>query len=295
MKSRRQLELHRHSLAEIRDIMNAMKHLAFMETRKLDRFLSAQHAVLASIEAATADLVNAFPQALPTAHTEANICLLVGSERGFCGDFNEALLRHPQLRGTGRAQDPPPRLIGVGHKLHSHLERHPHTVQLLEGASVVEEVGAVLNRLVAALATLQERYGTPRLTALYHHDAQGPLQTRTLLPPFQSALQTAPAFTGPPVLNLPPGELIVRLSDHYLFAALNEILYSSLMAENQRRVQHLEGAVNHLDERAAELTRQVNARHQEEIIEEIEVILLSAASLGKTAPRHAAPEPGRGN
>jgi F-type H+-transporting ATPase subunit gamma len=55
------------------------------------------------------------------------------------------------------------------------------------------------------------------------------------------------------------------------------------MAENQRRVQHLEGAVDHLDERAAELTRQVNARRQEEIIEEIEVILLNATSFDEQA------------
>ena len=42
MTSRRQLDQHRHSLAEIRNIMNAMKNLAYMETRKLDRFLDAQ-------------------------------------------------------------------------------------------------------------------------------------------------------------------------------------------------------------------------------------------------------------
>ncbi len=69
--------------------------------------------------------------------------------------------------------------------------------------------------------------------------------------------------------------------DHYLFAALHEILYASLNAENHQRVAHLEGAVKHLDDESAELARQCNALRQEEIIEEIEVILLSAASLGE--------------
>jgi len=285
MKSRRQLELHRHSLGEIRDIMSAMKNLAFMETRKLDRFLSAQHAVLGSIEAAAADLVRAFPQALPRPQTSVDIYLLIGSERGFCGDFNESLLRHPQLRETGRGQGRTARLVGVGRRLHSHLQRHPHSAALLDGAGVAEEVGAVLMQLVTTLATLQAQFGTPRVTALYHDDAQGTVQARTLLPPFAYSPRTAPVFAQPPVLNMEPAALMTQLSDHYLFAALNEILYSSLMAENQHRVQHLEGAVDHLDERAAELTRQVNARRQEEIIEEIEVILLSTASLGKTAPR----------
>jgi F0F1-type ATP synthase gamma subunit len=38
--------------------------------------------------------------------------------------------------------------------------------------------------------------------------------------------------------------------------------------------------VRHLDDESAELERQCNALRQEEIIEEIEEIMLSAASLG---------------
>ena len=285
MKSRRQLDLHRHSLGEIRDIMNAMKNLAYMETRKLDRFLGAQHAVLSGIEAVAADLVTAYPQAVPTAEPGREIYLLVGSERGFCGDFNESLLRHIQLAEPDQAQRELPLLVAVGRKLHLRLERHPRVVALLDGASVVEEVNAVLQRLVDTLATLQAQYGTPQVHALYHGDNQEQLLTRKLLPPFQDHLHGAAPFPQPPVLNLSAADLMMQLSDHYLFALLNEILYTSLMAENQRRVQHLEGAVNHLDERSVELARQANARRQEEIIEEIEVILLSAASLVKAAPQ----------
>ena len=47
-----ELEHQRKSLAEIRDILNSMRTLAYMETRKLARFLDAQHAVVESIEAA---------------------------------------------------------------------------------------------------------------------------------------------------------------------------------------------------------------------------------------------------
>ena len=49
------------------------------------------------------------------------------------------------------------------------------------------------------------------------------------------------------------------------------------MAENERRVQHLNAAVDHLDEKSLDLQRRANALRQEEIIEEIEVILLSGA------------------
>ena len=281
MKSRRQLELHRHSLGEIRDIMNAMKNLAYMETRKLDRFVAAQHAVLEGIEAVAGDFVSSFPEALPEQKSGREIYLLVGSERGFCGDFNAALLRQLQLAERDKAAGALPVVIATGRKLQAALQGHPRAAALLEGASVVEEVEAVLVRLIDMLATLHTEYGAPHLYALYHGEDQGKPLTRKLLPPFQEHLHAATGLAQPPLLNLPAPDFLVQLTEHYLFAALNEILYTSLMAENQRRVRHLDGAVDHLDEHAAELARQSNARRQEEIIEEIEVILLSAVSLQK--------------
>ena len=64
-------------------------------------------------------------------------------------------------------------------------------------------------------------------------------------------------------------------------AALHEMLYSSLMAENHHRVAHLEGAVRHLDSEATKLAHRCNTLRQEEIIEEIEVILLSALDISE--------------
>jgi F-type H+-transporting ATPase subunit gamma len=106
-----------------------------------------------------------------------------------------------------------------------------------------------------------------------------------VLPPFEQYRDTAPRFPHPPVLNLPPVAFLAGLIDHYLFATLHEIMYVSLMAENIRRVRHLEGVVQHLDDKSAKLLHKSNALRQEEIIEEIEVILLSAASLDKESPK----------
>jgi F-type H+-transporting ATPase subunit gamma len=54
------------------------------------------------------------------------------------------------------------------------------------------------------------------------------------------------------------------------------MFYTSLMAEHYRRVQHLEGAIDRLEQRAEELGKKRNMLRQEEITEEIEVIMLSA-------------------
>ena len=285
MPSRRKLEEHQRSVEEIRDIMNSMKTLAYMETRKLDHLLDTQHAVVGSIEIVAADFVSTYPEAMPKMQAAREVYLVIGSERGFCGDFNETLLRHLEPIQQEKQGKDFPILVATGQKLHASLLNNPHVAARLDGAGVAEEVEAVLTRVVDTLAALQAQYGTLTLCALYHAVDDDTLVTQQLLPPFHDYLDRPPLFSLPPVLNLEPTDFLIELSDHYLFAALHEIFYASLMAENRRRVRHLEGAVKHLDEESDALRRQSNARRQEEIIEEIEVILLSAASLKKTLPK----------
>jgi F-type H+-transporting ATPase subunit gamma len=276
MTRRRNLEHHRHSLAEIRDIMNSMKTLAYLETRKLGSFLDAQHTVLQSIEEVAADLLSFYPEILPEAEATNPIHLLIGTERGFCGDFNHALLTY--LAST--PQDPDnSTLIAIGRKLNTLMEKDTRVAAQIDGASIAEEVTSVLTKVVSELTSLQEGQGMATVFCLYHCGEEGILLQK-LLPPFAHLLHQPRRFPHPPDLNLSPREFLVELIDHYLFATLHEMLYTSLMTENRQRVTHLERAVKHLDDESADLTRQCNALRQEEIIEEIEVILLSATGPG---------------
>lgn len=276
MSRRRQLEEHRRSLGEIGEIMNSMKTLAYMETRKLTRFLESQQRVVKSIEGAAGDLLHFYPEILPTTEKQPPILLLVGSERGFCGDFNHTLLT--QAETLQKTQDSDVKIIAIGHKLCTLLENDPRLLFSLDGAGVVEEVTPLLNRLVNELSRLQSDHGSLSLVCLYH-ESQDQLREKQLLPPFQElSTPNAPTerFSLPPLLNLQPQTMLLQLTEQYIFAALYEILYTSLMAENLHRVGHLEGAVKHLDEESATLVRTSNVLRQEEITEEIEVILLSA-------------------
>jgi F-type H+-transporting ATPase subunit gamma len=92
MSSRRDLEIRLGSLNEIKEIMSAMKNLSLMEVHKLSRFLENQRRVIDSIETAAADLLQFHRTLFPESVTCRDFYLLVGSERGFCGDFNEALI-----------------------------------------------------------------------------------------------------------------------------------------------------------------------------------------------------------
>ena len=278
MTRRRELEQHRHTLGEIRGIMNSMKTLAYIESRKLGRFLDAQRAVVAHIETMATDFLGFYPGSLPHAEEATPIYLLIGSERGFCGDFNETLLRWLESHILEYNIDTP-QLIVTGNKLGNRLEGDPRVVAYIDGANVVEEAENTLSLIINTLTELQDKDGAVSLTVLYHDPDREEIVTTEVLPPFEQYRDTEPRFPHPPILNLPPETFLGELIDHYLFSTLHEIMYVSLMAENIRRVQHLEGAVQHLDEKSVTLLHQSNALRQEEIIEEIEVILLSEANL----------------
>ena len=274
MTRRQDLKRHRHSLGEIRNIMHSMKTLAYMETRKLARFLDAQQAVVKTIESMAVDFLRFHPETLPEAQgLFPSVYILIGTERGFCGDFNQAIVNHLESTLDKQVIENP-LLIAVGRRLLGKLEDDPRLVARIDGPSIVEEVLAVLNQLVYELSLLQKQHNLLSVYVLYHCGDDG-IAMQRLLPPFQHCLHQHVQLSVPPELNLSPAEFLLELTEQYLFNVLHELLYRSFMAENFKRVNHLEGAVKHLDDEAEALTRRCNSLRQEEIIEEIEVILLN--------------------
>jgi len=282
MSRRRDNDKHCRSLDEIRSIMNSMKNLSYMETRKISSFLDAQHAVVKHIETVAADFLSFYSDVSPeNTDTFLDVHILIGTERGFCGDFNHALLRHfaslPLRHDKEMLQ-----LISVGHKLATLQESEDPNRTFIYGASVAEEIGKVLNTVVNHLVTIQQQYGAMNLF-VHYHDENFQLITRQILPPFQDLQQNQSQHVHAPALNIEPAEFFLQLSHQYLFAVLYEILDTSLMAESRQRVAHLDSAIQHMEEQSDELRRQSNILRQEEIIEEIEVILLNATSFDEQA------------
>ncbi len=270
MSRRHELDQRLRKLGEIGEIMRSMKNLALMETRKLARFLDAQEESVRMIEATAADFLQFHPQLSLTPIATKQTLLLVGSERGFCGDFNEELLN--ALEPYNSTDSP---VLAVGSKLCTKLEKYPTLANQFDGPTVAEDVSKTLNFLIPSIGSQQETQACQSLTVLYHHSGIEGILMKSLLPPFTDHIISNPTLRFPPRLNLPPDQFFGELVHHYLYAALQEIFYTSLMAENQRRIQHLEGAIQRLEEKNDVLARQSRNLRQEEITEEIEVILLS--------------------
>jgi len=271
---------HLEQLGELKEIIASMKTLSQLELHKLAGVSESQHAMAERLQAMAEDFYHHYPQ--PSEGEEA-LWLVVGSERGFCGDFNEAVMQalfdeFPQCR------EQPQRVIGVGQKLWLRLEDALPGFMPLEGASVSEELSRALGTVVAGIEQRISSEGTSVLRVLYHDDQSGRIESYQLLPPVVS--EQGGRLRNPPLLQLEPKQFLEQFLQQYLYLGLNELFVISLLAENQFRVQHLDGAVRRLDERLEDLGRRARSLRQEEITEEIETILLGAEVGGVGFPEN---------
>ena len=269
MSRRAQIEQRLERLGEIGEILSAMKNLALIETRKQARFMAHQHRLVESITAAATDFLrfhSRFGHVGPDGQGAGHILILIGSERGFCGDFNETVLATLE-----RLSLPEASLMVVGRRLVARIEDHPRLVDALPGANIAEEVPPLLDRLLDSLNRRVGDWSLQGLSALTH-EADGGVVLHRLLP------LPAPLPSGqgtPPLLNEAPERFVRHLVGHYLAAQLPALFYGSLMAENRRRLEHMNSALSRIDNKVEDLVRRRNALRQEEITEQIEVILLS--------------------
>ncbi len=289
MSRRREIARRLEAFSDIAGIMSAMKGLALMETRILTDSLENQRRMVSGIEAAAVDFLIWHPELASEPESGRELCVVVGSEQGFCGDFNEVLLARMEAmcsqkddRGN-KEDDLPLRWVVVGRRLSARIGEREFVELTLSGAIVADEVPAVLLRLTQELGRLltQAELAGYGLSVLYHCDTNDDIRLRRLLP-MRDLPASELAYAYPPELGIPPAQFLRELAGHYLHASLNEALYCSLMAENRQRQTHMERALQRLDEDSSRLRIAYNIQRQEEITEEIAVILLSADMLGET-------------
>lgn len=264
MSKSRELQLHIEQLEEIRSILNAMKNLAFMVLYKVSRLQPLQSQIVSHIENSAVTFLGVYPNVVTPIYSDEPIYIVIGSERGFCGDFNEQLLE-------SLTHEPHAKIIAIGLRLMGKLENYSYNViATLTGANVEEDVSQVVEKLFEQFDQLPENQ---TFIALYHDYPNDEIKQRQILPLILPATPSNKSLE----LNLPPEHFFAHLFKQYLLAALQEILYLSLLIENRRRLQHLDGAVQHLDKQTQTLNRKSQTFRQEEITEEIEVILLGSA------------------
>jgi F-type H+-transporting ATPase subunit gamma len=269
---RHQIQEKLNNYTDVHAMLSAMKSVALVELKKLSGQLERQRQTLGTVEIAAADLLAFYPLPIETGH---HVRIVVGSERGFCGDFNESLL--PCIITNDQSQHT---LIVIGSGLTEHLSEQT-TAYRLPGPSILEEIPAIIEGLSNLLAEIQRaKTEKPLRISVLHHVQHGIIEK--LISPIPSATEQATStqpYHSAPALTLAPEELLAGFMKQSILLSLQEIFTQSLSAENYQRVTHMENALKHLDELNEKLLREMNRARQENIIQEIETILLNSSVL----------------
>ena len=215
MSHSRELQLHIAQIEEIRSILNSMKNLALIEIHKLTRFQNMQGQAVANIENVALDFLNFYPLT-STEYKVKSICILVGAERGFCGDFNESLINSLVSNSYSG-------IIAIGNRLSNKLTDKPFEIMAsIAGANVSEEVPTILNHLIDTINSLSTQKTdingstitthSLQLTVIYHDLSFGKINHRQLFPPFLRQQQKS-VYGNPPILNIEPSIFFSELVD----------------------------------------------------------------------------------
>ena len=276
MSKRRSVERHARGLSEIGEVLGAMKNLAVIETARLRKAAEAQAAMAQTVRDALADFLGHFASAAERPPGHGTVYVLIGSERGFCGGYNEAVLEvHAKAVAEGTGDT---RLIAIGQRLAGRLGALRDGAIVLAGPTVADEIPQVIEALADALASphVVPLLASAAALVVVHHDrGRGVVLERPL-----ATLVPAQPHAVAPVLQLPPEEVFAGLLHQHLLAALYRAFFEALLAENEQRLQHLESAMRSIERKLDELRVRRQALYQEEITEEIEVILLSVRQEG---------------
>jgi F-type H+-transporting ATPase subunit gamma len=258
MSQRREIEARLALYDDLAGILGAMRSFALAELHRISRREEAQQQVVRVLGKALQDVASF--QA-PRDEALADVWLLLGSVRGFCGSFNEDVVRAWQAKAEARQP-----LLVVGERLAATMPENASMVAVA-GADGGLDAAATIDRILAAFAAARGSVGQDCGLLACLRDEDGVRWQRLLPLPVTTA-----SASLPPLINEAPASVAAGVAEHFLFHQMLALLLRSIRVENRQRLMQMENALRHLEQGSDELARQRNRLRQEEIVEEIEVI-----------------------
>jgi F-type H+-transporting ATPase subunit gamma len=244
-----------HSLEELDSLVGALRSMAASRAREAQEAFAGTRAYAAIVARAIAEVAPLARDWPADSRPSARILLVVTSENGFVGGFNNRLIdRALGLRRPGE------RLVLVGRRGQVAAAERDVTPDLCFAmASRMGGVAALARRIAAQLSDVT---GARLVFAGYRPGAAFEIETRQVLP-----LEARPGAgdrpPAAPLHHLPPEALLAELAGEYLFAAIADALMQSLASENGARLRTMDAASRNIGTKLERLQRDERVARQE--------------------------------
>jgi F-type H+-transporting ATPase subunit gamma len=260
------------SLKELSGVIAAIRVMASAQMQQGESALDAVRNYTAIIRRAFAEAAALVPEDRESAAAQLQSrpgLVVFCSEHGFCGAFNEALIK-AAAEATERERNL--RLLFVGSRGALRAAEHGLRPYLtLTMATHIGGVGAAARRVAGELYRMFIAQAITSAEMLYVRETTEDttiLERLTLLPveaPPVAAHQT----TSPPLVNMPPRRLRDELAAEYMFAMVEAAATESFTSENAARFRTMQAAHENIERKSAELNRLGHRLRQEAVTAEI--------------------------
>lgn len=252
----------------LQSVVRTMKSLSMVSLRQFEQAERAvsiyERTVTLGLQALLhAETVTAEPHAKSPARQRVTGIVVIGSDYGLCGRFNERLAEYivEQLTAAGLEVADIPMLV-AGHRISARLAAMGATVEDL--AAMPGTVAAITPRTDAVLTRLDQWQDDPSIEKiLLFHNARDygglvePTMT-TLLPLDAAWLEKLTAEPWParglPMHTMEPDRLFAALVRQHLFVSVYRGFARSLAAEHAMRFAAMQSAQTNIRDNLGELT-----------------------------------------
>ena len=271
------------SLQELRDLMRAMRALAASHVQEAQGALAGIRGYVDVIEDAIAEGVALLPatdgQSRAIKPTTSSVLIVICSEHGFTGGFNNLLLDRAEKQSRSEQQ-----LGIIGRRGAMLAEERGLTVAW--SFPMATHVGGVLGVTSRIAERLADVSAAEMVFASYRKGGHFTAEAKSVLP-LDPALLAKSRRRSRPLHQLDPYKLLQRLAGEYLFAEITHAAMESLASENGARLQVMEAADHNIGDKLDTLRRQEHALRQNAITSEmLDVVIGAEAVLGRPTGVH---------
>ena len=277
------IEAHIGSMADLLDIVGAMRSLAGMRRQEALHALPGVRGYSSAMAAAIADALFLAPTPVSSAASRGRrrALVLFLAEHGFVGGFNERLIAAAEAA-------PHTTLLILGSRGSAQaIERGLVPSWTAPAATRSSSAVDVARRLAAELYRRAARGELEGVDMMFAHCRPGGapvIERRSLLPVDLDALRagsTSTVMVGrqPPLHNLRPDRLLETLLAEYVFAQLTEAAVESIASENETRLAAMESARDNVAKKLDALRQSARQARQTEITTELLDLVTGAGAL----------------
>lgn len=262
------------SLGELDELVGALRSISASRSKEAQDAFEGTRAYRNVVTRAMSEVAMLAPQGVeqrPQDEASRRSLLVITSENGFVGLFNSRLVERAQ-----EVRDPAEDLVVVGRR---------GQISLAE-SGVVDAVTFPMTSRITGVTALARRIAK-RLSSVaaarivfagQKPGATFDIQVKTVLP-----VPSVPPSESlsPPVVHLPPGELLARLADEYLFAEIAHALMVSLASESVARMRAMDSAARNIEDTIEKLQRDERVARQEQTTTEMLDVVTGAEAVEK--------------